>query len=32
MNALAHHHKCPCGLCKRTRYNRRTDAPPIEFE
>lgn len=31
-NRLAHHNKCPCGMCKRERYDRRKDAPPIELE
>jgi hypothetical protein len=32
INRLAHHNKCPCGMCKRGRYNRKTDAPPIELD
>jgi hypothetical protein len=31
-NRLAHHNKCPCYICKRDRYDRRKDAPPIDFE
>ncbi len=27
---LAHHHNCPCGMCKGERYNRLHDQPEIE--